>query len=129
MFSLIADGKHRPTSLGRDTWKKLFGDSASLEPYCNLEGFNARCSSPVSRIGIITNDNLDCIHCGANIAFGSNDYGCVNVGSPQADNGNELNSAMGYIMVYWEMTLAISTNAIKINMSICALNAAKNHLP
>ena len=100
VFSLIADGKHRPTSLGRDTWKKLFGDSASLEPYCNLEGFNARCSSPVSRIGIITNDNLDCIHCGANIAFGSNDYGCVNVGSPQADNGNELNSAMGYIMVY-----------------------------
>ena len=103
LFSLIADGSYRPTTLGRDTWKKLFGDSASLETHCNREGFNLRCTGDhvyLSRIGITTNDAPNCHYCGANIAFGSTYYGCVNVGSPQADNENELHQAMGYIMVY-----------------------------
>ena len=30
MFSLIADNVFRATSLGRDTWKKWFGDKGSL---------------------------------------------------------------------------------------------------
>ena len=39
--SPTADGKHRPTSLGRDTWKSLIGSQASsLQPNCNLEEFN-----------------------------------------------------------------------------------------
>ena len=28
-------------SLGRDTWRTLIGSEASLQPHCNLEGFNA----------------------------------------------------------------------------------------
>ena len=47
LYSLIADGQYRATSLGRDatslgrdTWKKLIGSQASLQPNCNKEGFN-----------------------------------------------------------------------------------------
>ena len=32
LYSLIADGKYRATSLGRNTWKKLIGSRASLHP-------------------------------------------------------------------------------------------------
>ena len=41
MYSLIADGQYRRTSLGRDTWKSLIGSEASLQSKCNKEGFNA----------------------------------------------------------------------------------------
>ena len=41
MYSLIADGKYRSTSLGRDKWKSLIGSNASLQDNCNREGFNA----------------------------------------------------------------------------------------
>ena len=34
LFSLIADGKYRATSLGRNTWKWLIGSRASLQPNC-----------------------------------------------------------------------------------------------
>ena len=40
LYSLIADGKYRATSLGRDTWKKVVGSQASLQQNCNKEGFN-----------------------------------------------------------------------------------------
>lgn len=64
--SLIADGNHRPTSLGRDTWKSLIGSHASLQPNCNLEGFNVvsyiNIYWPKARIGIL--------------AFGGNENCC-----------------------------------------------------
>ena len=39
LYSLIADGKYRPTKLGRQTWKKLI-EASSLQQHCNREGFN-----------------------------------------------------------------------------------------
>ena len=42
LHSLIADGKYRNTSLGRDTWKSLIGSEASMQFNCNREGFNAK---------------------------------------------------------------------------------------
>ena len=59
LYSLIADGKYRATSLGRDTWKKLIGSQASLQYNCNKEGFNAvdgRSSWSKARIGIISDN-------------------------------------------------------------------------
>ena len=58
LYSLIADGQYRATSLGRDTWKSLIGSNASLQYNCNKDGFNAVCDDPPSskaRIGIISN--------------------------------------------------------------------------
>ena len=44
LFSLIADGKYHPTSLGRDKWKSLLRSNASLQSNCTREGFNAFCA-------------------------------------------------------------------------------------
>ena len=61
LFFLIADGKYRATSLGRTTWKKLIGSPASLQPYCNREGFNAISSTKPdskARIGIVSKKTI-----------------------------------------------------------------------
>ena len=47
LCSLIADGRYRATSLGRNTWKTLIGSQASLQTNCNKEGFNAVSASGV----------------------------------------------------------------------------------
>ena len=99
LHSLIADGLSRPTTLGRDTWKKLFGDSGSLEMYCNNEGFNAGCPVPVVRVGIMTNEVDVCNQCEGYIAFGSGLSACVNRATGNSDNGPGQHFAMGYIMV------------------------------
>ena len=41
LYSLIADGQYRHTTLGPGTWKTLVGSQASLQPHCNKEGFSA----------------------------------------------------------------------------------------
>jgi len=106
LYSLIADGIHRPTSLGRDTWKSLIGSQASLQSRCNQEGFNAVSSGdiyfPKARIGILGNNEKDCKTCDSRIGFGT--------GGKQDDSnacGNEASrgfgdthiKAMGYILV------------------------------
>jgi len=106
LFSLIADGKYRATSLGRDTWKRLFGLQASLQPECNTEGFNAACtmSGPAkARIGILGNNENDCVTCDSRIGFGAGGYQddsntCGNE-AVGGDNGSKHIKAMGYILV------------------------------
>ena len=44
LYSLMADGQYRSTSLGRDKWKSVVGPDASLQLNCNKEGFNAECT-------------------------------------------------------------------------------------
>ena len=108
LYSLIADGNYRATSLGRDTWKTLIGSEASLQSYCNKEGFNAACSrSPISRarIGIIGNNEDDCDTCDSRIGFGTggvpdDSNTCGNAaGEWSPDNGEKHIKAMGYILV------------------------------
>ena len=74
LYSLIADGKYRATSLGRNSWKKLIGSRASLQPYCNKEGFNVLCTDgngSKARIGIVANDQNVCSSCDSRIGFGT----------------------------------------------------------
>ena len=109
LHSLIADGKHQSTSLGRDTWKKLIGSEASLQHSCNREGFNVMCgesSHAKARIGITTNNQDNCDSCDSRIGFGTggqfDDFNtCGNEASlsPSPDNGNKDIKAMGYILV------------------------------
>ena len=66
LYSLIADGKYRATSLGRDTWKKLIGPQASLQRKCNKEGFNAvgdNSRHSKARIGFTANQQNDSYSC------------------------------------------------------------------
>ena len=46
LYALIADGKYRKTSLGREGWKKLITGS-SLQKNCQKEGFNVLSVKPV----------------------------------------------------------------------------------
>ena len=53
MLSVIAGNVFHPISVGRNTWRKLFGDKGLLEPHCNTEGFNPVCFPILVRIGIL----------------------------------------------------------------------------
>ena len=104
LYSLIADGNHRSTSLGRHTWKKLIGQQASLQRNCNREGFNCKSFSK-ARIGIISNQENNCGSCDSRIGFGAGGYPigddntCGNWARYGADNGDRDIKAMGYILV------------------------------
>ena len=108
MYSLIADGLYRSTSLGRDTWKSLIGSEASLQIGCNREGFNAKSDlqnlgedMAKARIGILGNDeHTYCEKCDSRIGFGtgglhddSNTCGNENVETGKHTKG------LGYILV------------------------------
>ncbi|XP_022805213.1 uncharacterized skeletal organic matrix protein 5-like [Stylophora pistillata] len=108
LYSLIADGKYRETSLGRDKWKEILGANASLQTNCNKEGFNVVCEakdSPKARIGIVSNQQNDCYTCNSRIGFGTggppdNSNTCGNeANSFSPDNGIKQIKAMGYILV------------------------------
>ncbi|KAL9953447.1 hypothetical protein ACROYT_G040868 [Oculina patagonica] len=106
LYSLIADGKYRATSLGRNTWKSLLGSQASLQPHCNKEGFNVRNtgSSDRARIGILGNEQNDCNSNDSRIGFGGgghpdNSNTCGNGALHGGDNGDKHIKAMGYILI------------------------------
>ena len=109
LFALIADGKYRATSLGRNKWKTLIGSQASLQTNCNKEGFNAAGSSKgasKARIGILGNNEKDCVTCDSKIGFGtggqtddSNTCGNNAIQGHTSDNGAKNIKAMGYILV------------------------------
>ena len=108
LYSVIADGRYRPTSLGRDKWKALIGSEASLQLNCNREGFNAVGEENYhskARIGIIGNNQNNCGTCDSRIGFGTggkhdDTNTCGNEASRgQVDNGNKHIKTMGYILV------------------------------
>lgn len=107
LHSLIADGQHRATSLGRDAWKTLIGSDASLQRNCNIEGFNAKGSSgrhSRARIGIAANEQNNCASCDSRIGLGTGGYpednvSCGDVVRHGGDNGDKTIKALGYILV------------------------------
>ena len=107
LYSLIADGQYRNTSLGRNTWKTLIGSEASLQFNCNKEGFNAACLGVLAakaRIGFVCNEQRDCYSCDSKIGFGTGGFrddfnSCGNNASWRPDNGSKNIKAMGYILV------------------------------
>jgi len=107
LYSLIADGNYRATSLGRDTWKSLVGSEGSLQLNCNREGFNAVGGDyPHSRarIGILGNNENDCDKCDSRVGFGTggkhdDSNTCGNEATRAPDNGMKRVKGMGYILV------------------------------
>ena len=100
LYSLIADGQYRATSLGRDTWKTLIGSQASLQPNCNKEEFNVECFYSYrskARIGLLGNNENDCESADSRIGFGTG-------GTPDDTNscGNQQIRTMGYILIQWK---------------------------
>ena len=76
LHSLMSRNTHQATNIGRKKWKSLLPES-SLQSRCNLEGFNVNPSSglsntAVTRIGLLENNNSDCLSCESRNGFGSN---------------------------------------------------------
>ena len=70
LHSLIADGKHHATIVGKEEWMLLI-NGATLQSECNKEGFNVKCGSRRKlRIGIASNEQDDCTSCDSAIGFG-----------------------------------------------------------
>lgn len=96
LYSLIADGQHRTTTLGRNTWASLIGSGVSLQNLCQREGFNVVSDLAYyrkARIGILGNNEDRCDTCDTRIGFGT---------AGQVDGvfcGNNDKKAMGYILV------------------------------
>ncbi|KAL9953471.1 hypothetical protein ACROYT_G040893 [Oculina patagonica] len=107
LYSLIADGQFRNTSLGRDTWKTLLGSQGSLQLNCNREGFNAASDYvwlSKARIGILGNNENECATCDSRIGFGTggahdNSNTCGNEALAAPDNGDKHIKTMGYILI------------------------------
>ena len=105
LYSVIADGEYKPTSLGRDAWKSLISDS-SLQPHCNREGFNVNLGSK-ARIGISSNNEEHCGSTDSRLGFGTKGGSCGqndanSVGNEARcapDNGEKSIMAFGYILV------------------------------
>lgn len=105
LHSLIADGKYKPTHIGREAWKSLIKGS-SLQRNCNLEGFNV---NPIrqtrARIGIVSNQENDCRSPDSRIGFGTNGNWCGqndrnsagNEARCAGDNGSKSIMTFGYI--------------------------------
>ena len=109
LYSLIADGLYRATSLGRNTWKALLGSQASLQRNCNREGFNTsggRTSvrKARARIGILGNNKNDCGTVNSRIGFGmqgipDDSITCGVAAKLRSDNGDKFIRSFGYILV------------------------------
>ncbi|XP_022777800.1 uncharacterized protein LOC111319257 [Stylophora pistillata] len=109
LYSLIADGQYRATSLGRDTWMTLIAPEGKLQDNCNREGFNAkskRNTHSKARIGILGNNEDNCESCDSRIGFGTwgkpdNTITCGNAASGYFGwrNNGEYIPTMGYILV------------------------------
>ena len=117
LFSVLADGSYRSTSIGRAKWLSLIKDSG-LQHNCNREGFNVRRISldryPNAfsvRIGIVGNEQNDCFSPDSYVGFGSiPSWKRSHCSMPRAANtcgnsaycrigGNKEIHAMGYIFV------------------------------
>ena len=107
LYSLIADGQYRSTSLGRDTWKSLIGPQGSLQIGCNKEGFNAKSDKKLygkdlakARIGIIGNEIDHCGKCDSRIGFGTGGkHDDSNACGNENLEGGPHKKGLGYILV------------------------------
>ena len=116
LFSLIADGKYRATSLGRNAWKRLLGSQSSLQHNCNLEGFNSN-KGARARIGILGNNENDCNTCDRvpRIGFGTgggpdNSNTCSgNEAAHGGDNGDKHIKVHGYILVQGHLQVNLAS--------------------
>ena len=97
LYSLIADGQRRLTSLGRDTWLSLMGSYGYLESNCRREGFNILSddtSMGKARIGIIGNNENDCVTSDTRIGFGTG-----GLHNDASTCGSQDRTSIGYILV------------------------------
>ncbi len=72
LLRIFIGANYQPTHLGRAKWMSLIAGS-SLQPNCNREGFNVKAYGNLvfARIGIIGNNENDCLTPDSAFGFGS----------------------------------------------------------
>ena len=106
LYSLIADGVYRSTSLSRDTWKSLIAGS-SLQQNCNKEGFNTAEHGFIRRnqeLVLLRTTKMNANHRTLSSDFGNGnhpytDNTCGNEARWFRNNGGKNTKAMGYIFL------------------------------
>ncbi|XP_028396192.1 uncharacterized skeletal organic matrix protein 5-like [Dendronephthya gigantea] len=98
LYSMIADGQFRATPAGRTAWLSLIADF-SLQPNCNVEGFNVREYREL-RIGFVGNNENDCRTCDTWIGMGIAHAGMICSASGTIGGGQwQILKTFGYILV------------------------------
>ncbi|XP_032218125.2 uncharacterized protein LOC116601450 [Nematostella vectensis] len=96
LYDVIADGTYRGTSIGKTAWRALIAGS-SMQGNCNRQGFNVLGRL---RIGIMSNQENDCITCDTHLGIGGDVMIAGNrCGSSYCDNGPKNIKAMGYLLL------------------------------
>lgn len=79
---MITCGNFTKTTAGVDSWKSLT-NSAELQDNCNQEGFNIEKKNKYDvngymnlRIGLVTNNQNNCLSCDTCVGFGISVQGC-----------------------------------------------------
>ncbi|XP_031557828.1 uncharacterized protein LOC116294373 [Actinia tenebrosa] len=103
LYDAIADGRRSTFTIGRNKWRSLIRGS-SLQQYCETEGFNIGVFTAVqahARIGIVTNDQNECLSPDSNIGFGFSwsNITCGNYCNHSCNNGVKSIQAFGYIFI------------------------------
>ena len=80
LFNVIADEGYKRLYVGRNKWLSLM-DGSRLQENCNKEGFNintlgAEAAHLKVRIGIIANNENECLSCDSCFGFGTSVRGC-----------------------------------------------------
>ena len=111
LYSLIGNGRYRPTGVGRSTWLSAVPGSA-IQANCNREGFNAVADyshHTKARIGIIANNEDDCVTTDTALGVGLHSAGCgikpdlLSAGSYKQcmsgrNTGHVINHAFAYVL-------------------------------
>eukprot|EP00794_Sanderia_malayensis_P007738 gene7738-8578_t len=102
---VFQDGNFQATNLGKAAWKNLVPGGGVLQRRCNKEGFNIKAwERIIARIGIIGNNENDCLTPDTFIGFGTYDHpahsnikiSCGNLGNR---GGGEVLPGMGFILI------------------------------
>ena len=118
LYSLIADGQYRATSLGRNTWQSLAGSQASLQSNCNMEGFNEHWGwlyTFQSKNRYPWKPRSNCATCDSTFGFGTEGkHDVSNTCDKEAvflpDYGDKHIKPMGYILVQWRSFVCFPTS-------------------
>ena len=78
------------TNVDRASWKSLI-DGSSLQLNCNREGYNVNIKWLSVRLGILANDQIECVNSESVIGFGHSLGSCENYvhANKRGDNGKK----------------------------------------
>ena len=111
LYDVLSNDDYHQSKLGEAKWRSLV-PAASLQPNCKKEGFNVKSKRMKVRIGILGNNEDDCLSAESFIGVGGNPWHnelcgfkvdkvitVGNIATCGPDNGVKVTRGMGYILI------------------------------